>query len=391
MAKIHYALILSAIIVGVSFLFLDKNKQPDIINKAAITDLDKCKDSQNKIGCWSDLLDVVLENEGIKAAWDIYVRLYDTEPVFAENCHDFTHKVGDAAYDKYSKGEDFEVTSQVAYCSYGFFHGFMEIMLQKEGNFDGAHEFCDYLEEKLRGQTSVLSSCLHGIGHGVTDGSDPRAYGSVDALIGPGKDLCEKIGRDDYGKQICGTGVFNSLELMYFEPKYKLKLNYDDPFFDCRRQTKPYFKQACYNNFKVLVMKISDMDFRKAADYIEDIKEDFYAQSAIDSLATYNGYFILRNLDYKYAIDICHDLQPRLHEDCIAGLGAGFMTGGEPDREYIKAVELCKSPDITGKESEACFRRVLHASSLRYSPDKHKEVCQLAGSKNTQDMGYCNL
>src|SRR3989344_4916166 len=200
MAKIHYSLVLGMIIIVAAFIFIDRNKENQLVNKATIVELEKCKDSQSKIGCWSGLLDNILEQEGVGAAWDIYVKLYNDEPVFAANCHDFTHKVGESAYEKYSQGEDFEVTGQVAYCSYGFFHGFMEVMLQREGNFGKAHEFCDYLEDRLKGQTSVLSSCLHGIGHGVTDGSDPRAIGSVEALIGPGKDLCEKIGRDNYEK-----------------------------------------------------------------------------------------------------------------------------------------------------------------------------------------------
>lgn len=343
-----------------------------------------------KIICWEKSLGQVLDTQGIVAGFSLYSEYYDKEPYFAENCHGFTHKIGEASYKLYSQNKDFDLTSQVAYCSYGFFHGFIEAMFHNTGTLDQARDFCGYIDNKLRGQTYALGACLHGIGHGVTDASDPRAWGDVHAIIEPGKKLCEKVGKDDYEKSICGSGVFNSLEVIYQDPKYKLVLDKKDPFWICRQQEEGYFKHACFTDFKDIIMVISNQDFAKAAIFVEGIKDDYYAQAAIDNLATYAAYNILRQPSYDYAIDICHALQPRLHVDCISGLGAGFMTAGTPDLEYVKAVELCHSSRITKSERAGCFKRVLHASSLRYSPMIHQRVCGLVSEKDKKDIGFCS-
>jgi len=363
-----------------SITVLDQNSETPqaSIFSEDLNDCAKESDGQ-KMACWEDVLRLLIKNKGITAAFAAYAELYNTEPIFAENCHDFTHQIGEAAYIQYAIKKDFGVTQAVAYCSYGFFHGFIEAMFQDTGTLEQAREFCEYIDNKLKGQTSAFGACMHGIGHGVTDGSDETAWGDVNALIAPGKKLCEQVGKTDYEKQICGTGVFNSLEGMYLGSKYKLNLDRSDPLAICRKQETSYFKKACFDDFKDILMVITDDDFAKAAKFIEGITEDEYAQGAIDNLATYNAYIILRKPDYNYAIDICHNLQSRLHVACVSGLGAGFMTAGFPDQEYVKAIELCKSPRITKDERAGCFKRVLHLSYLRYSSAKHQEVCALSG------------
>lgn len=358
----------------------------------SIITVQECQDFNNgpyKMNCWEKSLQNVLDSEGITAGFNLYAKYYNSEPYFAQNCHGFTHKIGEASYKLYSQKRDFDVTQQVAYCSYGFFHGFIEAMFQDTGSLDQAHDFCDYIDNKLKNQTSVLSACIHGIGHGVTDGSDPSAWGNVKALIDPGKKLCEQIGRSEYEKHICGTGIFNALEGLYQKPQYKLTLDRKDPFWICRQQDKDYFRRACFDDFKDIIMAISNNDFAQAAKFVEGIEEDSYAATAIDNLATYAGYFILRKPSYDYAIDICHNLQPRLHVGCVSGLGAGFMTAGEPDREYIKALELCGSTRITRDESRGCFTRVLRLSKLRYTPEIHKYVCSLVDKKDKENLEPC--
>src|SRR3989344_1848819 len=178
---------------------------------------------------------------------------------------------------------------------------------------------------------------------------------------------------------------------MYMDPKYKININRTDPFWICREQETDYFKKSCFDDFKDIIMVISNNDFAQAAKFVEGIKEDNFAQGAIDNLATFNAYSILRQPDYNYAIDICHNLQDRLHIACVAGLGAGFMTAGDPGKEYIKALELCESSRITEEERAGCFKRVLHASWVQYSPVIHEKVCSLVTKTDKEGIGECNL
>jgi hypothetical protein len=285
--------------------------------------------------------------------------------------------IGEGAYQKFSKKENFEVSPLVAYCSYGFYHGFMDAMVQKTGTFNDARDLCDYIGKQLvqkGGSVGTADACFHGIGHGVTDGSGPNAQRDVFAAINPGLELCEKVGRTEREVKLCGTGVFNALAGFYTKPEYNL--NKKDPFWICRQQSKSYFKHACYDDLKTLVMSLADNNFAKAIGFYEDISEDAYATDAIDNLATFAGYSILRNNTLDDAINTCHRTQKRLQIPCIQGLGAGFLTAGAPDQEYKKALgEVCGNALLNEEERIGCFERVMWVSYARYSSEKHREIC----------------
>jgi hypothetical protein len=336
---------------------------------------------------WSEELEKTIETEGLVGAFDLFNKLFTTDPRFAENCHGYTHELGENAYELYKNGEDFTVTPQVAYCSYGFFHGFIEAMMQEDGNLEKAEEMCGIIDRKLDNYTESLGACYHGIGHGVTDGTDESTYGDPEKMIAPGLALCDRVGVNEYDKKICATGVFNALAIMYLDPKYNLNLDEEDPFWICRRQERSSFRHACYDDFKSLIMSISGNDFVKAARFIEEIPEDEYANGAIDNLATYVVYFTLKDEDYERAIGMCHSIQSRLRSSCIAGLGAGYMTAGVPDREYVRALEICKSGLINQTERNSCFERVIPLIKLRYASEKANAICQTL--EDEYRLAYC--
>jgi len=344
-----------------------------------------CLENNQNLPCWRNALEEVIKKEGLESGFSLFTKFFETEPVFAQNCHDFTHQLGEAAHEEFSETGSFPVTQQVSYCSYGFFHGFIEAMMQENGNLVEAKEMCRYVDRELSGETATLGACYHGIGHGVTDGANPSAWGDVFKMINPGLELCEEVGDNQYDTKICGTGVFNSLAIMYPNPKYKLDLDRQDPLWICRQQTKSYFKHACYDDFKSLLMGLTGNDFTKAANFIEQVDEDDYAKDAMDNLATYYVYYLLKDPSYEKAINECHGLQERLRVSCISGLGAGFMTAGIPDKEYIRALELCGSSLITEPERDGCYSRVIRLIALRYSQEKYNAICQ------TIDDKYQNL
>lgn len=348
----------------------------------------KCKryGKTEQSACWHDALEETTKKNGLDIAYKVYEELYLTEPTFAQDCHGFTHLIGEEAFKKYTQKEDFPVTSGVTYCSYGFFHGFIEAMMKKDKSLDNARKFCDYIEQRLKGQTWTTGSCLHGIGHGVTEGSDPRALGDEMAFIEPGLKLCEKIGKTDFEIQLCATGVFNALAIIYLDPKYKLTLNRQNPYAFCDQFTKPYIKHACYDDFKTLPMVIENNNFAKAAYYPSKIPEDKYAADAMDNLSTYVIYFMPKEEDLIEAIHVCHNVERRLQVRCITGLGAGLMTAGIPDREYERALNFCRNSLLTEEERDACYGRVLDVSYSRYPKQKFHEVCKTVESPYNK---YC--
>src|SRR4029077_10011559 len=115
--------------------------------------------------------------------------------------------------------------------------------------------------------------CYHGIGHGAVDGSDPRTWGKAEALIAPSLDMCKKVALTDTFLLRCGSGVFNSLAMMYSANQFNLVLDKSNPFLVCAEQPSRPLKSACYGEMNTLIMHFSDNDFRKSMAFLKLIRE----------------------------------------------------------------------------------------------------------------------
>lgn len=355
--------------------------------------MDECSSDQDagqKVQCWEALLLKTLKENGVDSAYRIVANAYETDEDFRDNCHGLVHILGQAAYQKFQNNENqgiAGISSKTSYCNYGFFHGFMESLIHNEGNSSIAkvREFCNALNRELTGSNSISSfwtHCIHGIGHGFTDASDSRAWGNTDAIINPGLSLCEKVTINEYEKQLCGSGVFNSLfGSIYTNSKYRLSFDKQDPQAICREQKTSYFKAGCYNESITLLMDLTGNNVREAARFIERMAEREYQAGAIDELETYAVKFNLgQNRDYD-GIRICQSLQKGLSAPCVAGIVAGFMEWGTPGKEDGQALAICNSSLITHEERAACFERVLWLSSLRYPIEKQTAICASVGKQ----------
>ncbi len=332
------------------------------------------KDENSKVQCWQKALVQTLQQQGIDAAFQMFGNFYDTNTAFRQNCHSFTHLLGQEAYQKFKEHGHVNISPKTSYCGYGFYHGFMEALIYN-GTVAKAREFCISVNQQLASQTNAWTPCLHGIGHGVTDASDSTAWGNTQAMIQPGLMICEKLGVDDYEKDLCASGVFNSLANFYGNPTYHLSLDKQDPLAICRKQDQTYFKAACYGEMNTLLMNLADGDFRRAARFIETMSEYEYQARAIDSLATHAVHFSLTKDQHDHDIQTCHVLLPQLRAPCIAGLGAGSMEFGTPEKEYIQALAVCDDSVVNLEERKACFARVLWLTSLRYPAEQQTSIC----------------
>ena len=341
---------------------------------SGVSECDALETESEKISCWDDALKIAYNKGGLPESFNLYEQLFENEPRFAENCHSYTHTIGDKAYEEFVTTGDFGVTAQIAYCSYGFFHGFMDALVLSTGEYKQARDFCDVIDEKIGEETNVYTACLHGIGHGVTDGYDPSIIHDALAIVTPGVELCKTIGKTDYEIKICATGVFNALAALYESedgPTYDpLK-----PFAICEHFSNvTYIKAACLDDMKTFISFLTDGDFVAAAKFIEQIPEDEYAIGAIDNLATYRVYNLF-DTGFDQALVDCYLIQDRLQSACVRGISVGYMGQGTPGEEYVEAIKVCKSPLVKNEHREECFDRTMTFAQERYSKDKHAQLC----------------
>lgn len=344
-----------------------------------------CDNSESKLSCYEDLIDFTLKEKGLEKAFEQFGELFQEDPEFASSCHDFAHKLGEKAYDLYSRKENFTVSEKSSYCGYGFYHGFMESLLQKTSDMNEARAFCEYIDKQLKKTTADAGgACYHGIGHGAVDGADPRSWGDPRAMIKPALAICSMVSSDEvpsprYGKLYrCSSGAFNGLEVLSTQKKFGLSINAVDPFWICRDQPDSY-KEACFTQFVVALLNITKNDFEKAALSIDGIEEDTYAVPILQAMVV--EFARVGKTNYEETLRFCRGLSARFHIPCVSAFAEGFLKYGPPQKEYIEAIKFCNSGLLQETEKTSCFERVLSLLRVWYTAEKSRVICMEAPEK----------
>lgn len=344
-----------------------------------------CQNNKENKQCYEELIDTTLKTKGLKDAFNVLAAFFEKDSNFASDCHDFTHKLGEKAYYLFSEKKAFSLSEKSSYCGYGFYHGFMETLLQKTADMDEARKFCEYADLELKKTTSDAGgACFHGIGHGAVDGSDPRSWGNPQAMIKPALSICELVSNDEnppprYGKLYrCVSGVFNGLEILSTSNQYKLSISKEDPFWLCKLQPENY-KEACFTQFVVAVMNITSNNFEKSSQIIDTIKEDTYAIPALQALTV--ELVKMGKTNYQKTLDFCHNLSDRFQMPCITAFAEGFLKYGPPEKEYVEAIKFCNWDLLEEFEKNACFERVLSLLRIWYSASKSQSICEQVNEK----------
>lgn len=339
--------------------------------------------------CWERHINSALRSGGIDETFNVLAQFYESDPLFAKDCHPFTHIIGENAYLAFASGKDIMVSPKTTFCGYGFFHGFMESLLQATGDMKEARLFCEYAAKKFPKNTFVVEDmCYHGVGHGFVDGSDPRGWGDDQALIDPGLQMCERIAIEPFHAKSCATGVFNALALTYINGEYGLSPNRDDPFAICRAQKEDYNKIACYEQMNTLLFHLANNNFSRALAFVEGIKNADHARFALRSLSAAAGYYLgLRGDDQ--GLEACQALPRAWRLTCIEGYAGGLMENGEPEREYVRAGAFCSSSKLTREEREICWQVVLSSSQALYTSELFEMICANLSNDVWTKKEYC--
>lgn len=349
----------------------------------SFTEVDCSK--QKNVQCWEQLITQTVRDQGVEAGLNKILYLSETEPEFKNDCHGYVHIIGKEAYQLYAQNKDFTLTPATSLCGYGFYHGFMEVLLLTTGDIEQARAFCKYADEQLSGLNGAASTaCYHGVGHGAVDGSDPSAWGDIDAIMAPGFKLCDTIAQNDFQLYLCETGVFNATEILSQDPKYGISDLRTDPYAMCNKQPQ-HRREGCYSNMVPIVLEMAQNDFDKAAKYINDNMIDKEI-TAIDG-HTLNQMVTL-GLMFEYirvygqtpgyqekGIDFCRRQPADDHLACIEGLSGGLMKYGKPGVEYVENLAFCANTMLTSEERDSCYQYTLPRMNSRYDIPTTQKIC----------------
>ncbi len=329
--------------------------------------------------CYVGLIMDTFSTKGLDKALDLVNIIYSQDSSFSTTCHDVGHLLGSETYKLFRDGKPFKISPKAAFCSYGFYHGFME-QLASEGDVKKAGDFCKYVDEQISKETPDASlQCYHGIGHGwVNIHGDTTLIGDDLGIVKKGLALCEKVSNNDSELSRCATGVFNGIAIFYGTNEYGLKIKSRDPLWLCKRVDKKY-QDPCFISMNTVLYSVSGGDLRVAAKFLNQIKDDQIARHAMINLAIPFSVPNIESGDNSVNIVACNSLSSRLKTSCFQGLAFAFLEHGEPGHEYIKSIAFCNNPSIGDMERNGCLSYIYGYLAQWYPKDKSYSICQSQG------------
>ena len=293
------------------------------------------------------------------------------------------------------KGGEVELREETSWCSYGYYHGFINGLIWNTGSIEKVMDFCNTAVAQY-GSTlpHIKSNCFHGTGHAGVDllFEDPSYWGDFKKAAVAGFDQCDALfGADElinecYGGVIHGVrfSMRNELHGMNFDIAVKQK----DPYYYCRDLDEKYHR-ACYSDFAAMFWDIFGGDIKEAVAYIvnENIpNETVEAYSLLKASAGWVEHDLPTN-NHKDNVEACRTVQGISFSQCFFGIGVGFVQHGEPENMHEKAFAFCRSDYLTPEERTLCFTQMSDLLVTAYSKDKFTRVCDaLAPSER---YGYC--
>lgn len=346
-------------------------------------------DKNARVTCWKDLFETVIKTRGIASALTLMGELNQQDKRFVENCHDITHTIGLRAYELFSRHKPFGLNERTAYCSFGFYHGFMETLVIRSGDPAKAREFCTYVGTQLKDKIpDAYYACFHGIGHGWANVHDQQNWGNEHAIVDPALALCEQVADPADSEQLlrCATGVFDSVSLAYYNGLAGLTMRADNPLWLCQEQPERY-KGACYRDLMPAVLWYGEYDLARAAQIVERHAESDYAEIAMMTLADDSVRFIPEGKSAVDLLPVCRKRRSDLVSACVLGLGHGAVQFGIADREYESGFAFCRHDGLTQAERTECYTSVLQFATQRYSREKAAAVCGQAPAEYRSHCG----
>lgn len=362
--------LIAALLIALAYFIVD-TRSPEAIARA-------CKSDTNPSLCYLESIEDILKKEGLSAAFDMLAVAYEADPIFAKECHGNTHELGKAGYELFHINGTIELSDKASYCGFGFYHGFIEALIAETNDLSGARAFCRWAGENAQGSKSYAEgACYHGIGHGVVDGSDPHLWGDPATIISEGLALCRSVAKEESWLHRCYTGAFNSVALMYRDPKYKLDVG-GDPYALCR--TKGYdsmVARACVGQMDTLVAFITESDFTKGIAYARKVESEY----RFDAIRQVASIIFLRYRDkgedeIAQTISVgCGSIPEQERVACIDGIIDGTIEHGTPGEQHLQALSICRIIASTGIPNESCFERIALNLQSRFTGEEKIRLC----------------
>lgn len=355
-----------------------------------------CADQKSGITratCWEDDFRKLIEKEGMEAAFDKFVEIFNTDNTFRSYCHDVMHYVGRAAYSVYELDQKIIDRQEVAFCGFGFYHGFIEASLEEHGTygFTVARDYCEHIYEN--DQTSdryeesyPAGACWHGVGHAAFDGLEGSYWGDAKRMTEKSLELCSETFSHEYPQWQCATGVFNSLATAMTNKNYGLTFD-EDVVSEVCGSMEGDRRDSCF--LDLIVGRTNAMNL--------PLEETMAYALSFDAPEESRTHALFGVVDDAFRRDPtassdpvtffaeCEKLESSAHKEaCLQGITIGILYSSHDQNVAERLLSFC--PTISDEPlKESCFQRSARLIEVAVGPADYERIC----SENEPLRPYC--
>lgn len=321
-----------------------------------------------RINCWYRLIEKEIIKDGVPAGMHAFTYIYDNYPDFVSTgCHVHAHKVGDMVY--YGvyladpRLEALEYPDSLTACGYGFFHGFLEHLIQDHPTTKFVTETCEWMSERLEERMPAIRTiCYHGSGHGFTLAQVEKVpQAQWGDLIAFTKDPLEKCDALSVPREIereeCREGVFNVLINWAEGGEYGFSFNRDNPLVICDAFEKKW-RHACYYEFSQKLDHIARRDVMELWRVANKIKDRDEASVVFRVAMAGAVQQTIADGTYIGLTKKCLLAGPQVENMCIESIVNGLFEHGSPRKEHDKALAFCMEEWLNDAQRTQCYTAV---------------------------------
>ncbi len=340
---------------------------------------------QNMNECYEKDIKRALLHGGVFGGIERVRELSQTSSKFSGLCHNYAHSIGVYAYDQFTKDKSFTLSPGMSYCSYGFYHGFMEEMLAQSGDYKKAAQFCLQFKQKSGPRENNLDKeCYHGIGHGFVDEHIPTDWQDVEGTVRRAISVCQAVMDSEEDFRNCAGGVYNGIANVYLAGEYGVTVTESDPLWLCK-EAAPSLQSDCYNYMARVFLRTSNRSFERALNQAITHTEVKFQEIVVAGLANMSAVKRISNM--TDSLKACLALDFYVQDACLGGFALGLVQSGPPSKEYAGGIDFCSRVTLSAKQSENCFTRIawnlkrLHTSNdlfracVLYASPLYQRIC----------------
>lgn len=344
-----------------------------------------------QIDCIYRVIEDELHRGGIAPAMDAFASAYASFNSFASTgCHRHAHRVGDMAYYGIYFGirdlSKMDFPQETTACGYGFFHGFMEHLIQDNPDPAFVTDVCEGLRERYETRMrDIAIICYHGSGHGFTlahaEVLRRDKWGDIVAFATKPTLLCEELYRaSENEKEDCRQGVFNVIVDWMEDEEYGFRYDTEKPFGSCDL-LKTGWLHACYYEAAQKLGLLSPGNPRGIARVVNGVAN---ANDELKRMAFAVGVagiiqqtIVEKRGGYAEPLALCGELNQFFFDACVLALAWGLFEHGMPQEEYRNVLHLCAEQLVEERGMRgACYKYAADRLPRFYESSRIASICR---------------